>query len=273
MQNPTSTPSHTSRSGLLSFFLYLLIAVAGFAGTLVIFLIVNSPLGAKISAWVTWALATNSQQMTWYVTRAAGLIAYLLLWLSTAWGLAVSSKILDRVLHRSFTYDFHQFISLLALGFLGLHLVVLLGDKYLPFNVFQILLPVFSPYRPVWVAIGGLSMYLSILVTVTYYLRGRIGMKAFRSIHLLSLVGYLGATVHSLFSGTDTALLPARLMYLGSFLVVVFLIVYWLIMRPYQKPKAAPASVSSSSPRTMGNPAVMRSASTASSPNSRISGD
>jgi methionine sulfoxide reductase heme-binding subunit len=83
------------------------------------------------------------------------------------------------------------------------------------------------------------AMYLSVLVTVTYYLRGKIGMKAFRAIHVLSLVGYLGATVHSLFSGTDTALLPARLMYFGSFLVVVFLLVYWLIMRPGLKAKPA----------------------------------
>ena len=61
--------------------------------------------------------ATNSVQTMWYVTRAAGLTAYLLVWLSTVWGLGVSSKIFDPVLQRVFTYDFHQFLSLLAIGF------------------------------------------------------------------------------------------------------------------------------------------------------------
>lgn len=247
MQSPIPSPA---KSNGQSFFVYLLIAVAAFLGTMLIFFVVNSPVGSTVTSFISWTLAINSQQVTWYITRAAGLVAYILLWLSTVWGLAVSSKILDGLLHRTFTYDFHQFISLLALGFLGLHLAVLLGDKYLPFTLVQILLPVFSPYRPVWVAIGGVAMYLSILVTVTYYVRGAIGMKAFRAIHVSSLVAYLGATLHSLFSGTDTALLPARIMYFGSFLVVVFLLVYWLIARPRQKPapKSVPAASTSSAP-------------------------
>jgi predicted ferric reductase len=240
-QLPSSSPS---KSNWQSFLLYLLIAVAAFLGTLIIFFVVNSPVGTAITGWLTWALAIDTTQVTWYVTRAAGLMAYILLWLSTVWGLAVASKILDTVLHRTFTYDFHQFISLLALGFLALHLIVLVGDQYLPFTIQQVLLPINAPYRPVWVAIGGVAMYLSVLVTVTYYLRGKIGMKAFRAIHVSSLVGYLAATVHSLFSGTDTALLPARLMYFGSFLVVVFLLVYWLVMRPGQKASPVAKAVS-----------------------------
>jgi predicted ferric reductase len=237
-QIPNSSPSKSSPQ---SFLFYLLVGVAAFIATLIIFFVASSPIGTTISGWLGWALAISSAQVTWYVTRAAGLMAYVLLWLSTAWGLAVSSKILDAVLHRTFTYDFHQFISLLALGFLALHMIVLVGDQYMPFTVQQVLLPVNAPYRPVWVAIGGIAMYLSVLVSATYYLRGRIGMKAFRAIHVLSLVGYLGATVHSFFSGTDTSLLPARLFYFGSFLVVVFLLVYWLVMRPGRKamPRAA----------------------------------
>ena len=234
-QAPNQSPS-TNRLRL--FLLYAFICIAAFIGTLILFLVINSPVGPTLSSWSTWILATDSQQVFWYITRSAGLIAYLLLWLSTAWGLAVSSKILDGMLHRTFTYDFHQFISLLALGFLGLHLAVLMLDNYMPFTLLQILVPVFSPYRPVWVALGGVGLYLSVLVTVTYYMRGKIGMKAFRSIHVLSLVGYLGATIHSLFSGTDTALLPARILYFGTFLTVVFLLVYWLIARPDKKRKA-----------------------------------
>jgi methionine sulfoxide reductase heme-binding subunit len=253
MQTQIPNPSPSKRPLLQSFLLYLLIAGAAFIGTVTIFFVVNSPLGSTISGWVTWALAINSQQVTWYVTRAAGLIAYLLLWLSTIWGLAVSSKIMDSLLHRTFTYDFHQFISLLALGFLGLHMSVLLFDHYQPYTLLQVLFPVFSPYRPLWVAIGGVAMYLSLLVTVTYYLRGRIGMKTFRAIHVSSLVAYLGATLHSLFSGTDTALLPARLMYFGSFLVVVFLVVYWLIARPARKPKLAAAG-NAAPPRSLQSP-------------------
>src|SRR6185369_232404 len=111
------------------------------------------------------------------------------------------------------------------------HVVVLLFDKYLPFSVLQLLVPFTGTYRPLWVGLGIISFYFLLLVTFTFYLRPKIGAKAFRSIHVLSLVSYLGTTLHGLFAGTDSALPVTMLMYVGTFLVVVFLTAYWLIMR------------------------------------------
>lgn len=191
-------------------------------------------LATSSAAWVkqdlNWLFAANSVQIWWYVTRAAGIIAYLLLWLSTAWGLAVPAKLLDRVLQRWATFDFHQFISLLAIGFMGLHILVLMLDRYLPFTAAQVLIPFIAPYRPLWVGIGVISFYLILLVTITYYIRERIGMRAFRAIHVLSLLAYAGATFHGLYAGTDSPLLAMQLLYEVTGLVVIFLTVYWLVI-------------------------------------------
>ncbi len=185
-----------------------------------------------LNLWIQflrWLFAIDSVQTWWYITRAAGLAGYLLLWLSTAWGLAVPSKIIDPVLQRPFTFDFHQVISLLSIGFIFFHLIVLLFDHYLPFSVTQVLVPFTSSYRPVWVGLGVIAFYLTLLVTVTFYLRRRIGMRAFRAIHLLSLVGYAGATLHGLYAGTDSPLLSVTWMYKLSFLSILFLTAFWLI--------------------------------------------
>jgi len=184
----------------------------------------------SIGNLISQLFSGNSLQFWWYLTRAAGLMGYFLLWLSTAWGLVVSSKILDSVLERTFTYDFHEWLSLLGLGFIAVHVVVLMADKYLPYSIWQVLIPFLSPYRPVWVGIGVIAFYLSLLVTVTFYLRKRIGMGAFRKIHYLSLVGYVGATLHGLYAGTDSALPMAAALYKGTALITLFLIVYWLVM-------------------------------------------
>jgi predicted ferric reductase len=197
---------------------------------LLVSVLMQTPFGSAAAKSLQSLFATDSVQTMWYITRAAGLTAYLLLWLSTAWGLAVSSKILDAILHRAFTYDFHQFISLLSIGFIALHIIVLMFDRYLPYSLAQILVPFLSPYRPLWVGIGVIGFYLTLLVTITFYMRSRIGMKAFRVIHVFSLLAYLGATVHSFFAGTDTPLPAVMLLYAGSFLVVVFLMGYWIIM-------------------------------------------
>ena len=129
------------------------------------------------------------------------------------------------------SYDFHEFLSLLGLGFVLLHVIVLALDKYLPFSIWQILIPFIDSYRPLWVGLGVIGFYLFLLVTVTFYMRQAIGSKAFRSIHMLSLVGYLGATLHGLFAGTDSALPVAKLLYAVTFLVVIFLTAYWLVIR------------------------------------------
>jgi sulfoxide reductase heme-binding subunit YedZ len=197
-----------------------------FAGSL--FLATAS--GAWVKQNLNWLFAADTVQLWWYVTRAAGIIAYLLLWLSTAWGLAVPTKMLDRLIERWVTFDFHQFISLLAIGFLALHIGVLTLDRYLPYSGLQILVPFLSPYRPLWVGIGVISFYLILLVTVTYYMRGRIGMPAFRGIHMLSLLAYVGATFHGLYSGTDSPLAAMQLLYEVTALVVIFLTVYWLVI-------------------------------------------
>lgn len=198
------------------------------AGTIGLY--VASPLGTAMRNVLAELFAFNTENVTWFITRSAGIIAYLLLWLSTAWGLAIPSKILDKFMHGSYTFEFHQFISLLSLGFLGLHIFVLTADKYLPYNLAQILVPFMSPYRPLWVGIGVIALYLIGLVTITFYMRSRIGMKTFRYIHYSSLLGYIAALGHSLFAGTDSVLPIAQFMYASTFLVIVFLTVYWLFM-------------------------------------------
>lgn len=172
----------------------------------------------------------NSVQVWWYVTRSAGLTGYFLTWLSMVWGFAVSTKIFNPVVDPSYSYDFHEHLSLLGLGFVVVHVVVLLLDHYLPFNLIQILIPFTDTYRPLWVGIGIISLYVMLTVTVTFYLRKQLGMPFFRAVHTLSIFAYLGATLHGLFAGTDSALWVTRWLYLLTFLVVLFMTVYWLAL-------------------------------------------
>jgi predicted ferric reductase len=210
-------------------------------------ILVMSPAGQTLAQNLNWLFAANTVQLWWYVTRAAGIIAYLLLWFSMVLGLAVTSKYLDQLLDRMFTYDFHQFISQLSIAFVLLHIVVLSLDRYLPYTAAQILIPFLSPYRPVWVGIGVIAFYVTLLVTITFYLRSRIGMRAFRAIHVFSLLGYLGATLHGLYAGTDAVLPAMQLVYQGTSLTVLFLTVFWLVLAALRKRTAqrqtAPISV------------------------------
>lgn len=207
--------------------LYLLIA-----GIVVLMaILLQSPLGAIWERLFDALFGLSSGQATWFITRASGIVAYLLLWLSTVWGLGVSSKFFDRVVPRAFTYDAHEYISLLAIGMTFIHVVILLWDTFAPFNLAQLLLPFISDYRPMWVGIGIIGTYLTLLVTITFYIRKWIGISAFRAIHWLSFLAFFGVLVHSWFSGTDTNFALTRWMYLGTTLVVVLMTALWLLTR------------------------------------------
>jgi len=65
----------------------------------------------------------------------------------------------------------------------------------------------------------------------SFYLRARIGLNNFRAIHYFSLLGYLGVTLHGLYSGTDSSLVSMQFIYIGSSLVVIALTVYWLVRK------------------------------------------
>lgn len=220
-----------------------LIALLGLVLIGFIALLMRLPAGASISAWLDSVLGLSGTHATWYVTRAAGIIAYVLMWLSTVWGIGVASKTFDAVLHRTFTYDLHEFLSLLGIGFIALHMIVLLGDKYLPFSLVEVMVPFISAYRPVWVGVGILAFYVTILVSLTFYLRRWIGLKTFRVIHVASYLGFFGAALHGLLSGTDSPLVVMQFIYAATTLVVIFQTVYWVFSAALDK--AEPRTVRS----------------------------
>jgi predicted ferric reductase len=234
MTTKTPLPKQPKDLSQQRFFIALSIVLA--AGLLVAgYALFTSPIGLTMITGLNWLFSANSTQLWWYVTRSAGVVAYLLLWFSTAWGLAIPTKFFSSILSQDFSFDFHEFISLLTIGFVLLHVSVLMIDRYLPYTLWQILVPFLSTYRPIWVGLGVISFYLIVLVIITFYMRNRIGMKAFRSIHWFSFVAYLGVTLHGLYGGTDSPLVAMQLLYRGTALVVIFLTVYWLVQKLQKK--------------------------------------
>ena len=124
----------------------------------------------------------------------------------------------------------HQSVSILALIYTAFHALILLGDRYINFDLKSILVP-FSAvaYKPLWVGIGQASAYLLVVLTLSFYVRQYIGTKTWRALHYLSFILYLLVTVHALLAGTDTQTPWALAFYLGSGLITSWLLVYRIL--------------------------------------------
>ena len=162
----------------------------------------------------------------WYLSRAAGFTAYLLLTTAVVLGLLVHTRLTDRLARRNATYDLHRFIALLALAFTLFHVYILLGDGYFEFTVRQLSLPFVAPYRPVALAVGVLATYGLIVVVASFYVRHLIGYRAWRALHYATFVLFVGAAAHGILSGTDSAQAWGRAIYLGSAALVCTLVAY-----------------------------------------------
>ncbi len=159
----------------------------------------------------------------WYITRATGFTAYLMLFANMVLGLMVKTKQYDDLVPRWSSFDLHQFTALLALGFLALHVFSLLFDSFLPFTLTQLFVPGTSTYRPFWIAVGIISLYALVVVTVTFYFRAQIGQRAWRLIHYASFVAFYLVLAHGVFSGSDSTELWAKLTYWVTGVVVCML--------------------------------------------------
>ncbi|NOZ07204.1 MAG: hypothetical protein GXP41_12790 [Chloroflexi bacterium] len=166
----------------------------------------------------------------WYMSRSAGIVGYLLLWASVAWGLVISTKVLDRMVRRPAVFAWHEQISLAALGFGAFHALVLMGDHYIHFSLGDILIPFAASYQPVAVGLGTLGFYLALLVTASFYFRRYIGAKSWRKLHYLTFAVYILVTLHGFAVGSDTKSLVMKILYLGSMSVILFLVYYRLLI-------------------------------------------
>ena len=105
-------------------------------------------------------LGRSLSPLTWYLTRASGLTLYLLLWFSVCLGLGITTKLFDRFVPRGLIYSLHQFTTQLAYGFLALHLLSLVADGHVPFDIGQIVVPFTSDAADPWTGLGVIAMYL-----------------------------------------------------------------------------------------------------------------
>ena len=176
----------------------------------------------QASGW----LRDEYERLPWYATRSTALLSYLALSASTIYGLLLSTKLLDRVTHRPISFTLHQDLAGIGLALALVHAAVLMIDRAVPFTPVEVVVPFAGPYRPLWVGMGQLAMGLALLVLLSFYVRKRIGTRAWRAIHRLSFVAFAGATVHGLMAGSDSSAGWAYAGYLTLTVIVVFLTTY-----------------------------------------------
>lgn len=141
----------------------------------------------------------------WYATRAAGLVALVLLTATTALGLLTAGRFSTRRWPRFLVVGLHRNISLLALVFLALHIGTTVVDSYTSIGLQDALVPFLSGYHRFWLGLGAIASDMLIAASVTSALRRQIGHRLWRAVHWCGYLCWPIALAHGLGIGTDAS--------------------------------------------------------------------
>ena len=176
----------------------------------------------------------------WILLRAAGIGAYVALWLSVAWGLVATTGVVKKRVSKPSANAFHGFVATTGLVLLGVHLALLLFDRYMPFTMPDVLIPMRSTFRPWAIAAGIVAMYGMVLVIVSSWSRSRLRSRLWRAIHLVSVPAFVMALLHGVFAGTDTERPWMFVLYAATGVITFFLVVVRGLTADYRPPRPAP---------------------------------
>lgn len=170
-----------------------------------------------------------SSHVWWYLGRSSGFVAFWLLFASVALGLAVSSRIFDGLLGRPWVFELHKFLSIFVLLAMGFHALIMLPDPYARFSLADLLVPFASHYERSAMALGIITVYGSIFVTATFYVKGIIGQRGWRAIHYTTFALFYAALAHGAFIGTDSERVVVQYSYFAAGVVAVFLTLFRIL--------------------------------------------
>ena len=183
---------------------------------------------------------TSWSAVTWETARAGGFVAYVLLTLAVSAGLVLRNRWQSARWPRLVTNEVHGYLSVLALVFIVVHVVAVLVDPFTRFRLGEVLVPFASHYRPLWMGLGVVALYLLLAVWISSRLRTRIGYRAWRTIHVLAYGVYGAATVHAVGTGSDTRTIWALALYGVSVVLVAGLAARRLLVPPARTDRRRP---------------------------------
>jgi methionine sulfoxide reductase heme-binding subunit len=139
----------------------------------------------------------------WLASRAAGIVALVLIALAVAIGLAMAAKAFRKPGLPRVLISIHEHAALAALVAIAVHGITLLGDSWLRPGPVGIAVPFVIDHEPVFTGLGIIAGYLAAILGLTFYVRRRIGTRRWRNLHRLTPLVYVLGLVHALGSGSD----------------------------------------------------------------------
>jgi hypothetical protein len=179
---------------------------------------------AVLTSWcigLAVSRVVGDRMAPWILGRAAGITSYLLLVALVLLGLVLSHPHRARWRRPSAATRIraHVSLSVFALVFTVLHIVVLATDKYAGVGWWGVFVPMGATYRPLPVTLGVIALWAGLAAGLTAALAGRISRRAWWPVHKVAIVSLVLVWLHGILAGIDTPPLLAMYVVTGGVVV------------------------------------------------------
>jgi methionine sulfoxide reductase heme-binding subunit len=193
-------------------------------------------------------------------SAATGVISMVLLTAVVVLGVVVNRQGRLPGLPRFANLSLHRYLSLLAVGFLAVHILTAIAVPLAGVGLAAAVVPFVTARQPLWLGLGAVSFDLLIALVATSLLRRHLGRRAWRAVHWLAYVCWPTALAHSI--GIGPGLRGGRLLDLAAGCVLaVCAAASWRLVSTWRaarlsRPARRPATAPKPAPRPMLEPAA-----------------
>jgi methionine sulfoxide reductase heme-binding subunit len=175
----------------------------------------------------------------WYLARASGIVAWLMLTASVLWGVVLATDLFPRRRRAAWLLSMHRWLAGLTIVFIAGHLGALLADRYSHIGALTIVVPFASSWRPTAVAVGVVAVWLLVGVEVTALAAKRLSKKWWRDVHIAGYGVFWAASIHGALAGTDASRALYTVTSIAALAAIVFAASYRVLTRDL--PRRGPA--------------------------------
>jgi DMSO/TMAO reductase YedYZ heme-binding membrane subunit len=163
----------------------------------------------------------------WFVSRATGIVATALAVAAVVFGFFFSSRNTGRRRRPAWWLDLHNWLGGAALAFTLVHVATIYLDDNSGIDLLAALVPGAADEQRWAIAWGVIAMYLFALTVFTSWPRKRLRPRAWRVVHLGSVVGAVLAGIHAFQVGSDAT----NVVFEAGLVVGAALLVYAAVVR------------------------------------------
>ena len=175
----------------------------------------------------------------WYMTRATGIVAAILMTILIMSGIGLLTGLTYRFLEPLTAWATHRAIGIAFTVAAFVHVFSLLFDKFVGFNLWDLLIPFKTTYQPArigswqagsfYIALGIIALYLTIAIIVTSIVWVNQRQKLWRLTHYTSYIVLVFVFLHGMFSGTDLKKGIFRIVWVVGGIIVAYAVLRRLL--------------------------------------------